>query len=152
LWPGGCGEGPLEGVITEEGIRAPTPIALVAQQDLVRRRHGLAQDGSDGLEKDALILALGIDKGPARKPGLGDRERLPRELEHGCAAEGRGERRPRYAIAQPLAFLRVPVLDEIPGSVERSGVIEQPGPQRRQGANAAPAPAIGAAHFQEALH
>src|SRR5262245_9194928 len=78
LWPGGCGEGPLEGVIAEEGIRAPTPIALVAQQDLVRRRHAIAQDGSDGLEKDALILALSIDEGAARKPGLGDREGLPR--------------------------------------------------------------------------
>src|SRR5215470_13740731 len=142
----------LEGVVGEEGIRAPTPIALVAQQDLVRRRQPIVQDGGYGLEKDALVLALSVAAGAPAEPGLGDRKGLARELEHRRAAEGRAQRRPRHLITQPLALLRAPVLDEIPGGVERGGVVEQPGPQRRYGANAAPAPTIGPAHFQKALH
>ena len=43
------------------------------------------------------------------------------------------------------------MLDLVPSGIERGTIIEQPDPERRQRADPAPRPAIGAAHFEEAL-
>src|SRR5262249_59486082 len=95
LIPPACGApAALEGVVGEEGIRAPTPIAFVAQQDLVRRRQPIVQDGGHGLEKDALILALGVAAGAPAAPRLGARKGPARELAHPFAAGRRAPRRP----------------------------------------------------------
>src|ERR1700674_812296 len=83
----------LEGVVREKRIGAPTPIALVAQQDLVGRSEPVAQDGLDGLQENALIRALGIGEGAPLQAGLSDRQRLLGQLEDARAAERRAQRR-----------------------------------------------------------
>src|SRR3954469_14554259 len=54
-------------------------------------------------------------------------------------------------MPEPLAALDVPVLYQVPGRVERLLVVEEADPQSGKSADAAPAAAVGAAHFEEAL-
>src|ERR1044071_8601852 len=85
------------------------------------------------------------------QPLLGKLQRLLGEIEHAPLPDMRLEAEPRHLVAQLLAFLRAPILDQIPGRVERSLVIEQPDPEGRKCRQPSPGSAIGAAHLEIAL-
>jgi hypothetical protein len=78
-------------------------------------------------------------------------EHALRQLPHGGLAERRLEGRARHAIAHRLTLGSGPVLDHVPGGIERDVVVENADPERRQAADAPPGAAVGAAHFEEFL-
>ena len=57
----------------------------------------------------------------------------------------------RHAVAQCMALGQGEVTHQVPRSVQRSVVVQQPDPERRQRTQAAPRTTIGAAHFQVLL-
>ena len=105
-----------------------------------------------GSRKPAFVGPAGVEIGAGGEAGRRDVEDPGAKLAHGAAAgDGGFERLGRDGGAEGFAFLDGPMLDEVPGGVERALVVEQADPQGGKRADPAPAPAIGAAHFEEAL-
>ena len=98
-----------------------------------------------------LVLAVGIDPGPALQAVLGDLQDPVREIAHRAAAERRLQTLARHRIAQLGPLGVAPVLDQVPGRVQGRRVVEQSDPERRQGAEPAPGPAVRPAHLEKAL-
>src|SRR5690606_5771581 len=84
--------------------------------------------------------------------GARDGEGPGGDVLYGAIAERGVERGFGHGEPEGLTLLVRPVLDQIPGGVERRLVVEQADPEGGQRADALPWRAIGAAHFEELLH
>src|SRR5713101_774876 len=132
----------------ERRLDRAVPGTVIILQQLLGRGDAALDEGSDRLEIAGLIAALGIAPGAALEPGTRKRETFPREIERGPAADRRPEAEPRHVLAQLLALFGRPALDPVPRGIERSLVVQQADPERRQGREPVPRPAVGAAHLQ----
>src|SRR5690242_21763907 len=99
----------------------------------------------------ALILAAAIMPGAAAQAVTRDLDDSDGDVAQRAAAERRLEAVQRHRTAQGLTLGRRPIGDEAGGGIERHIIVKQPDPQRRQRAEAAPWPAVGAAHLEVAL-
>ena len=100
------------------------------------------------LEMTGLVTAEMIDVPAPPQPRMRQRQALPGDFEQIALPDSGLEAEPRHVIAQRLAFMSVPVLDEVPGGIKAGVVIELSNPERRQRRQPAPWHAVGAAHFQ----
>src|SRR5262245_65022673 len=98
-----------------------------------------------------LVMAGAIVPAAARQPLLGESERSVGKIEHAALPDAGLEAEFRHLVAQPLALLGGPVLDQAPGRVERSLIVEEPDPERRESRQPSPRAAVGATHLQIAL-
>src|SRR5262245_29111862 len=98
-----------------------------------------------------LVVADPIVATAPREPLLGEPQRRLGEIEQAALPDAGLEAELRHLVAQRLALLRGPVLDQIPSRIERSLIIEEPDPESRTGRQAPPWSAVGAAHLEIAL-
>ncbi|MCH7679277.1 methionine synthase, partial [candidate division KSB1 bacterium] len=76
---------------------------------------------------------------------------LARDLNQLASPDLGPERPHRHLAPERQVVLRGPVLDQVPRRIEGVRIVHQPGPHRRQRAQPAPRPAVGAAHLEEGL-
>src|SRR5262245_13579610 len=98
-----------------------------------------------------LVMTGRIVPAAAREPLLGKPQRRLGEIENAALPDAGLEAELRRLVAQRLALLRGPVLDQIPSRIERSLIIEEPDPESRTGRQAPPWSAVSAAHLEIAL-
>lgn len=142
---------PLIRVIPEHRIDAAGPFAVEAFQQFVGGGLAGFRDGEQGVEEVGFVVAPVVVARPAGQPVAGDRQHLAGHVLNGAGSEGRAQGVAGDAGAKARAFLRGPVLHQIPRGIERHGVVEEADPQGRQGAQAAPGAAVGTAHLQVLL-
>ncbi len=95
-------------------------------------------DFLDGREVDRFGGADAVAVGAGIEAGAGEFDGAARDVEQRAAPERRIQRQPRHVVAQFLALLIRPVLDEIPGRVERGLLVKQTDPEGRKRADARP--------------
>src|SRR6185437_11212622 len=139
----------LVSLFLEDRVNRPLPAALVRVAQHVGGRLARGDDLAQRIEEQALVAALAVAAVAAMEAGGGNLECRLREIEHRAAAEPGVQARFRHVVAQRLALLARPVLDQIERGVGRGVVVEQPDPKRGQGAQSAPRSAVGAAHLKE---
>ncbi len=135
----------------EDVIDVALPWAVVALEQIVGDRLARIDKFLQRVDVDRLVAALAVEPLSPNKTLPRDGQCFAGNLANCSPAQLGREGLPRYIIAQLLALLRRPVLDELPGLIERLLIIKQPNPERGQRANAPPAAAVGAAHFEEFL-
>src|SRR5260221_11707901 len=89
------------------------------------------------------IAPIAIGTRAAAQPGMRKREAILGDLVEIAFADHRLEAEARNVVAQLLALVRAPVLHELPCLVERTIVVEQADPERRQRRQPLPRPAVG---------
>src|SRR5688572_18905475 len=102
---------------------------MVAIEEAVGEGLAAGDDVAQRVEEASLIVACRIEVGALGKPGGGDIEDFARKVVDG-AATGHGcvQRLSRNRMAQRLALLDRPMLDAVPGGLERGSGIEQADP------------------------
>ena len=79
----------------------------------------------------AFVLATGVEPAAPCQALLSERERRGGKLQHGAPRDGRGKSDLRHVVTQFLAFCGSPILDQLPGGVERPVVVKNAGPVGR---------------------
>src|SRR5262249_40561067 len=108
-------------------------------------------DAVERLQMAGLVPPGMVDAGAAAQAGMRQCQTFPGDLEQIAIADPRLEAQPRYVVAQPLPLMGVPVLGDVPGSIEAHVVIEQADPERWQRRQPTPRTAVRAAHLEIAL-
>ena len=121
-------------------------------QQHLRRHLAAPHDLAQRIEEAGFVAAARILAVARREPGARDIHHLARNIAQGPPARDRRvEPQLRHRRTQRLALLHRPALDHIPRRIERTLVVQQPDPQRRERANPPPRPTIRPAHFEEGL-
>src|SRR5262249_16826191 len=136
-------------VVDRRDRAAPGPMEF--RQQLLGRGAAARDELVERIEMARLVAALRIEAAAALEPLVGDREGLRRQIEQTAPADRRAKPQPRHVVAQLLPLLGGPVLDDVPGGVERSIVVEQSDPERRQRRQAQPTAGGGAGHLEVAV-
>src|SRR3954447_6339462 len=108
----------LEGIFPVSRLHRAVPGAVEFLQHLLRRRSPGVEDALQRLEMAALVAAQVIGAAAPPQSGMRQHQAFPGDLEQVTVADPRLETEPRHVVAQRLALLRVPVLDDVPGSLE----------------------------------
>src|SRR5262249_24451518 len=120
-------------------------------EQLLGRGPSARHDIAERLEMARLVAAVAVEALAPLETVLRDREALLRDIEQRATEDGRLKSAPGHVVAQFLALLRAPVLDEIPPGAKAVVVIEQADPERRQRRQATPRSTVRAAHLEIAL-
>jgi len=118
------------------------------EADRVLRAQG-NRSGRLRMRGDGTLRA--VKPPPACEPLLRQRHRHLRELKHVATRNHGGKAELRHLVAQSLALVRGPALDQIPGGIKRVIIVENAGPIGRQRGQSPPGSAIRSAHFQIAF-
>src|SRR5690606_8984656 len=99
----------------------------------------------------ALVHHSAGEAGAVLQPLAGDVDHVPGHVLDRAPGDLGLEAQAGDVAAQALVVGDVPALAQVPGGGQGRGVVQDPGPQGGQGADAAPRAAVGAAHFQIGL-
>src|SRR5579883_221903 len=105
---------------------------MIFLQEFLGRRDPTRNELLQRPQVACLVVAITVEPLSALQTPLGERERRLRKLANAATPDGRLESELRHLVAQPLAFLRAPVFDQIPGGIEHIVIVEQADPKRRQ--------------------
>src|SRR5882672_1255672 len=139
------------GEFGEYRIDAALPAAVEEGELVFRRAAAAARDLVEDVEEAALVAALCVEDSAALEAGARDGQHVPGEVLHAALAHLCAQGGARNVGAQLLALGQRPIFAQLPGGIERLGIVEQADPERRQRAQPLPRPAVGATHLQEAL-
>src|SRR5262249_60478327 len=119
----------------------PRPVEFL--QQLLGRRDPARDEFLDRPEIMRLVMTGPIVPATAREPLLGEPQRRLGDIEHATLPDAGLEAELRHLVAQPLALLGGPVLNQVPGRVKRSLIVEEPDPKGPEGRQPPPPPAGG---------
>src|SRR5262249_22924706 len=120
------------GIFLERRGNAAVPLALESFQQLIGRRHTAQDIFLNGFQIMTLVGTGTVYSSAPSEPLFGERNRSLCKLQHLGTRNGCGETEPGDLVAQGLALLCVPALDQIPGCVERVVIVEDAGPVGRK--------------------
>src|SRR5262245_38908676 len=135
----------------EDRVDAALPATVEEGEFLLRRTASAGRNLVEYIEEAALVAALRIEDGAALEARARDRQHVLGEVLHAALAHLPAQGGARNVGAQLLALGNRPVLAQVPGRIERLRIVEQADPECRKRTQPLPWPAVGAAHFQEAL-
>uniref|UniRef100_A0A0N4ZIQ9 HTH araC/xylS-type domain-containing protein n=1 Tax=Parastrongyloides trichosuri TaxID=131310 RepID=A0A0N4ZIQ9_PARTI len=140
--------GPLIGAVAIDAADVAAPFAVVQLQQPVGRCHAAVGDVFQLGDVAALVHHAAAEASPVLQALLGDVDHVDGHVAHAAAAHFSLQAQPRHVAAQAFMVGDVPVLAQVPGRRQRRRVVQDPGPKGGQGADAAPRPAVGAAHLE----
>src|SRR5262249_58149488 len=138
-------------IFGEDRLDAAVPGAVKLFQELFGRRDTARDVFLDRTQIASLVLAASVQPPTPRKSLLCQRDRRLSQVQHVVPRDPSREAYLRHIVAQFLALLGSPILDEIPGSLEGVVIVENPGPVGWQSRQPAPRTAVRATHFEIAL-
>src|SRR6516162_10686058 len=138
-------------IFREDRLDAPVPGAMKFFQELFGRRDTARDVFLNRAQIASLVLAASVQPPTPRKSLLRQRDRHLSQVQHVVPRDPSREAQLRHVVAQFLALLGSPILDEIPGSLEGVVIVENPGPVSWQSRQPAPRTTVRATHFEIAL-
>src|SRR5262245_31429486 len=118
-------------IFLEHRPDATLPAAIEFLQELLGRRNATHDIILNRMQIAALVVAGGIQSPPPREPLACKRKRRLRNFKRAVPGDRGGESELGHVITKLLPLLGGPILDQVPGRLERVVVVEQPGPVRR---------------------
>src|SRR5690348_17754472 len=116
------------GVVAEQWLERAAPFALPFGEQLVGWREPAGDGAVERCEVDGLVIALRIELLARAQASMGDLDHVARQIRQRQALELGRKARPRGMTAQIVVVLDGPILDQVPGRIERALLVEQPDP------------------------
>src|SRR6266478_1717470 len=119
------------GVVAEQRLEGTLPLVAPAFDQYIGRRLSTLDRPVESVKIHALVIAAGVQLGARLEAATGDCHDFACQVVERPATEGRIEPGLGRLGAEEGMVLGGPGLHQVPGRIERAGIVQQPDPEGR---------------------